>query len=211
MRAKDIMSSPVLTVASSTTVKEAASLLASHGFTAAPVVDEDDRLVGVVTEADLVRDRIPRDPRSLIHPETHGTGHGVAHTVGEVMSTPAASMSPGSDVADVAAGLLGAGHRSMPIVDGSRVVGIVTRRDLLRTIARDDEAVAKDVRHRLEIYGGSDRWTVRVADGVVTIDDEYDDETDRHVATVLARAVPGVASASCDRRASVAGTRRSHE
>ncbi|MBC6445823.1 CBS domain-containing protein [Actinokineospora xionganensis] len=211
MRAKDIMSSPVLTVGTSTTVKEAASLLASHGFTAAPVVDEDDRLVGVVTEADLVRDRLPRDPRSLIHPGAQATGPAVAHSVGEVMSTPVTSMNPGADVADLAAALLGAGHRSMPIVEGSHVVGIVTRRDLLRTIARDDEAVAKDVRHRLEIYGGRGRWSVRVADGAVTIDDEHDDATDRHVATVLARAVPGVVSATCDRRVSVAGTRRSGE
>jgi CBS domain-containing protein len=80
----------------------------------------------------------------------------------------------------------------MPIVDGSRVVGIVTRRDLVRTLARDDQSIAADVQHRLAMYGGSSRWTVDVHDGGVAIGDEFDDATDRHVAAVLAEAVPGV-------------------
>jgi CBS domain-containing protein len=58
MRARDIMTSPVITVRPAMTIKEAARLLATHGFTALPVVDDDERLIGIVTEADLVRDRI---------------------------------------------------------------------------------------------------------------------------------------------------------
>jgi hypothetical protein len=77
--------------------------------------------------------------------------------------------------------------RSIPIVDGSRVVGIVTRRDLMRMLARDDHAIAADVRHQLAMYGGPDRWTVEVHDGAVAIGDEFDSPTDRHVAAVLAR------------------------
>jgi CBS domain-containing protein len=92
--------------------------------------------------------------------------------------------------------LLEAGHRSMPIVDGTRLVGIVTRRDIVRVIARDDRNIAADVARRLEIYGGDGRWHVDVHDGVVSIGDEFDDPTDRHVATVLAEAVPGVVRAT---------------
>jgi osmotically-inducible protein OsmY len=80
----------------------------------------------------------------------------------------------------------------MPIVDGSRVVGIVTRRDLVRVLAREDQAIATDIRHRLANYSGLNRWTVDVHDGVVNIGGEYHDPTDRHVAVVLAEAVPGV-------------------
>jgi CBS domain-containing protein len=101
-------------------------------------------------------------------------------------------MGPGTDVAVLAKALLDAGNRSMPIVDGSRVIGIVTRRDIVRVIARDDHTIAEDVRRRLEIYGGDRRWRVEVSDGTVAIGDQFDDETDRHVATVLAQAVPGV-------------------
>ncbi len=196
MRARDIMSSPVLTVHPETSIKQAASLLAARGFTALPVVDGDERLVGIVTEADLVRDRIPPDPRAHILPGYRESGGPVTTTVGEVMSTPVTAMGPGTDVALLAEALLDAHQRSMPIVDGSRVVGIVTRRDIVRTVARDDETIAGDVRHRLEVYGGPDRWRVDVHDGVVTIGDRLDDESDRHVATVLAEAVPGVTRAS---------------
>jgi CBS domain-containing protein len=200
MRARDIMTTPVAAVRPEVHVKEAAAVLAANGFTALPVIDDGDRLVGIVTEADLVRDRIPLDPRARCHP-----GEALATvdttTVGEVMTSPAVAMGPGTDVAVLAKTLLDAGYRSMPIVDGSRLVGIVTRRDIVRVIARDDRTIAEDVRHRLEIYSGHQRWEVEVHDGMVTIGDQFDGdqgdvETDRHVATVLAEAVPGVVRAT---------------
>lgn len=197
MRARDIMTSPVITVTPDTTIKQAAGLLATRGFTAVPVVDDDDRLVGIVTEADLVRNRIPRDPRAHILPGYQQATGPVTTTVGEVMTTPVTGMGPGTDVAVLATALLDAGQRSMPIVDGSRVVGIVTRRDIVATVARDDATVADDVRHRLELYGGGPgRWRVECHEGVVTIGDRFDDETDRHVVSVLAEAVPGVVRAN---------------
>jgi CBS domain-containing protein len=195
MRARDIMTAPVITVRPESAVKEAAVLLADHGFTALPVLDEDNRLVGIVTEADVVRDRVPRDPRTLIHVD-HPDAVPVATTVREVMTAPVTTMEPGTDVALLGKALLESGYRSVPIVEGSVVVGIVTRRDIVRAIARDDVTIAADVRHRLEIYGGDRRWHVEVRDGVVSIADEFDDEADRHVAKVLAEAVPGVTRAT---------------
>jgi hypothetical protein len=53
----------------------------------------------------------------------------------------------------------------MPIVDGSRLVGILTRRDLVRALAHDDRAIAADIRRRLRTCGGADRWSVEVHDG----------------------------------------------
>jgi CBS domain-containing protein len=195
MRARDIMTTPVTTVRPETPIKDAAAVLAVNGFTALPVVDGDDRLIGIVTEADLMRDRVPRDARALCHPGEEMITVATT-TVGEVMTTPAIAMGPGTDVAVLAKALLDAGNRSMPIVDGSRLIGIVTRRDIVRVIARDDHTIADDVRHRLEIYGGDRRWRVEVRDGIVAIGDQFDDETDRHVATVLAEAVPGVVRAT---------------
>lgn len=195
MRARDIMTSPVFTVRAGTTVQQAAALLATRGFTALPVVDDDDRLIGIVTEADLVRDRFPRDPRSLIHDGPHAEPGSAAETVGEVMTTPVTAMGPGTDLAELTKALLDARLRSMPIVDGSRVIGIVTRRDLVRVVGRDDAAIARDVRHKLEIYGGPNRWEVDVHGGVVSIADQFDDKNDHHVATALAEAVPGVVCA----------------
>ncbi|MET9262019.1 CBS domain-containing protein [Amycolatopsis sp. NPDC004079] len=190
MRARDLMSAPVWTVDPQTPVKEAAEILSEHGFTALPVVD-DDRLIGIVTEADLIRGCIPVETRSAYphHSEAAET------TVGAVMTSPATAMSSGTDVADLCQALVDARIRAMPIVDGSRVIGIVTRGDVVRVLAREDSAIAADVRHRLEIYGGTGRWKVEVHDGIVRIVDLFDDETDRHVATLLALAVPGVVGA----------------
>jgi CBS domain-containing protein len=198
MRARDVMSTPVITVTPETSVKQAAVLLSSHGFTALPVVDDDDHLIGIVTEADIVRDRFPRDPRyrhaytNYIAGTVDDSVPSVTATVGAVMTTPVTAAETNTDVADLVTAMLDNSVRSMPIVEGSRLVGIVTRRDLVRALARDDQAIAADVRRRLRMYGGPGRWSVEIHEGQVLIGDEFDGATDRHVATVLAEAVPGV-------------------
>ncbi|MEC3982393.1 CBS domain-containing protein [Amycolatopsis sp. H20-H5] len=195
MRVRDLMSVPVITVTPGTPVKQAASMLADKGFTALPVVDDDECLIGIVTEADLLRDRFPRDARyhNASDPDnSEDATRSPAMSVGEVMTTPVTAMGAGTDVVELVIAMLDSRLRSMPIVDGSRVVGIITRRDLVRVIARDDRTIAADVRHRLAEYGEPGRWTIAVAGGVVEIGDEFDNETDRHVATILAESVPGV-------------------
>ncbi|MFD2395753.1 CBS domain-containing protein [Prauserella oleivorans] len=92
-------------------------------------------------------------------------------------------------------------HRTVPVVDSGRLVGIVTRSDVVRALSRDDESIAREIRRRLTVYGGPDRWEVDVADGVVTIGDTRDSPEDRHVATLLAESVPGVVRAEAVHRA----------
>ncbi|AHH95888.1 CBS domain-containing protein [Kutzneria viridogrisea] len=191
MRAQDVMSSPVVVLRQDLPVKQAAAVLADKGFTSAPVVDEDGRLIGMVTEADVLRDRVPVDPRSRIWGAVTKQAQPAA-TVGEVMSTPAVAIPPGTDCSAIARMMLDDHVRSMPVVDGAEVVGIVTRRDLLRVIAREDAVIRSAVCSRLADYGGADRWTVTVQDGVVHIIDDLDDDTDRHVAQIIAEAVLGV-------------------
>jgi CBS domain-containing protein len=199
MLARDVMTTPVTTVTADTRVKKAAGLLASGGFTALPVVDAEGRLLGIVSEADLVRGRFPRDPRALITAQRDvAQPPTAAATVGEVMTSDVIRAAPGTDVVDLVTTMLAQHVRSVPVVDdqgGGRLLGIVTRRDLVRALARDDDAIAAAVRHRLETYGGCDRWTVEVHEGQVRIGDELDDPTDRHVAVVLAQSVPGVVAA----------------
>ncbi|GAA3434950.1 CBS domain-containing protein [Kutzneria kofuensis] len=202
MRAQDVMSSPVITARPEQPVKEIAALLARRGFTSAPVVD-DGRLVGMVTEADVLRDRIPVDARTRIWQDDDVETH-PAQTVAEVMSTPAVAITPGTDASVIARMMLDDNVRAVPVVDGgSGVVGIVTRRDLLRVIATDDTTVLIAVRSRLAAYGGADRWSVTVHDGVVDIVDDFDDATDRHVAQVIAESVPGTTEVRVRSRAAV--------
>jgi CBS domain-containing protein len=197
MRAQDLMSHPVVTVGPQDTARDAAALLARHGFTALPVVNANGELVGIVTEADVMRGRILPDPRNN-HDRPTEPPQTAPQTVGEVMTTDVVVMTIGSDLAEVARSMLDGPLRAIPIVEqtpaGQRLVGILTRRDLMRCIGREESLVAADIRHRLEIYGGPGRWTVDVHGGHVTITDTHDDPTDLHVAHVLAAAVPGVAS-----------------
>ena len=190
MRAKDLMTTPVVTVRLDTPAKEAARLLASRGFTALPVVD-DETVLGVVTEADLIDGQILPDPRSLIGDDPPPPPAPRAHLVADAMTNDPVVVASTTDAVEVARVMLERHLRTLPVVDDGRLAGIVTRRDLLRTIARHDRDIAQDVRHRLAIAcRGS--WNVDVTDGVVTLSSDRADASERHVAQVVAAALPGV-------------------
>nr|CEL19748.1 CBS domain containing protein [Kibdelosporangium sp. MJ126-NF4]CTQ96973.1 CBS domain containing protein [Kibdelosporangium sp. MJ126-NF4] len=189
-----MMTTAVVTVEASTSAKEAAKLLVDNGFTTLPVIGHDGALVGVVTDADILRDRIGVDPRALMHEDwpVHAEERPIPPTVGEVMTAEVVTRGPHTDAAQLAEDMLGCHLRAITIVDGGKLVGIVTRHDLLRTIARDDAAIAQDVRHHLCRAFRRGDWSATVTDGVATLVDEYGDESDRHIADVIASAVPGV-------------------
>jgi CBS domain-containing protein len=206
MQARQIMSTPVVTVRPETTARDAATLLLEHRITAAPVVDADGELIGMVSEGDLVVDRFGHDPRSRLRPvEDEPPG---PQTVGEVMSTPVVALGPSADAADLAKTMLDADVRSVPIVEGATVVGIVSRRDLLRTLVRDDDAIRADVLDRLAGYGdASDRWDVQVTDGTVVLVGGTQGD-DGRAAIAIARTVPGVASVHIARHRTAESHRR---
>jgi CBS domain-containing protein len=192
MRARDVMTRTVVTVRPGDFARHAAGLLADHGFTMLPVVDDAGIFVGVVTEADVLRNRLPVDPRTLVHGTPVPARPAPAPHVEEVMSQPALVATPSTDVAALSDEMVARDARSVPVTDGARLVGVVTRRDLLRAISRDDALVEAEVRHKLGLVADPNRWTVSVNDGVASIVDSMDDPTDRHVADVLARAIAGV-------------------
>ena len=191
MQARQIMTSPVVTVRSDTTVREAATLLLENRITAAPVLDAGGELIGIVSESDLVVDRFGHDPRNQVRPvqdEPPGP-----QTVGEVMTTPVIALGPSADAADLAQTMLGSDVRSVPIVEGATVIGIVSRRDLLRTLVRDDDAIRTEVVDRIADYRDPDgTWDVQVTDGAVLIVGDLGDDARAELA--LARTVPGVGS-----------------
>jgi CBS domain-containing protein len=132
MLVREIMSSPAVTISSASTVRHAARTLHDRGFTALPVLDEDGRLIGIVSEADLLDGRVEPDDRRRRPDRPHRQRRG--DTVAEVMSSPVESLTPGADVADAAEIMLDERIRCLPVVDGHAVVGVITRRDLLGTI-----------------------------------------------------------------------------
>ena len=121
--AADVMTAEgLVTVPSTASTERAADLLTRHRFTALPVVD-GDRLCGIVSEADLVHD--PLDGRRLPHPRT----------VAAAMTTDVVTLPRGAPLSELDRLLSGRGLRVVPIVDGHRLVGVVSRGDLLRAAA----------------------------------------------------------------------------
>jgi len=195
------MTRAVVTACPLTPVKEAAEVLVTNGFTTLPVVDADGLLVGVVTEADLLSGRIGVDARALVHSDWPvRPSVAPAATVGGVMTTDVIFRGPHADAAELAQIMLRDRLRAIPIVTDGQLVGIVTRRDLLRTIARSDDDIAKDVRHHLERCFQRGDWSATVRDGVVTLVDDFGDQSEQHIATVVASAIPGVTDVSVTTR-----------
>lgn len=178
MRARDIMSRPVVSVDTHSTVREAVTALTEHGFASVPVVDENDRVVGIFTETDALR--------------AEGRG---AEPVTSAMHTPVEVTAPDTDVTVIAERMLATGLRSLPVVEEGLLVGIVARRDLLRTMVRTDDVITANVRALLDRYAGSRRhWEVHVTAGETTIRGDFADEPERTIVAALARTVPGVSA-----------------
>ncbi|HEY0639042.1 MAG TPA: CBS domain-containing protein, partial [Pseudonocardiaceae bacterium] len=155
------------------------------GFTALPVVDDDGALVGIVTEADVLRGRVRPDPRSRPAADRPDP----PRAVGEVMTVPVVTVRPGTDLAEVAALMVEHGRRALPVLDGDILAGIVTRRDLVRCLGRDDAGLAAEVRRRLALLDGPGHWTVVADAGLVTLAGHG---SGPGTAASLAGAVPGV-------------------
>ncbi|SHH33269.1 CBS domain-containing protein [Jatrophihabitans endophyticus] len=192
MRAGDIMTREVVTVTPQTPVNQAIALLTRHAIASLPVV-EDGEVVGIVSEPDLLRNRLPHDPAATMRPRPDGPDPG--RTVEDVMNEPVLCLPTTADAADVAQVLLDNHVRAVPIVDGADLVGIVSRRDLLRLAQRDDRAIAAAVVDLLDRFAEGTRttgWRVQADDGIVTVAGTFVDQREEGAVYALAHSVPGV-------------------
>lgn len=199
MQARDVMTREVVTVGPDTSAKYAGELMAEHGFAALPVVDPDNnRLLGIVAEADVLRDRIPEDPRLHLRRDTDQHEEVVPLLVRGVMTTTVRSVEPSADIADVARLFVDGHLRSVPVLEDGVVVGIVSRRDVLRTLVRADADIRFDALRLVEGYTGDlGCWDVRVAEGVTTVRrtqgiPEVSHAVEEFALQRLVRTVPGV-------------------
>lgn len=141
-KVKDVMTRSVVTLDPDDSVHAAARSLARHGISGAPVVREG-KVVGVITESDIVRAVLPPAPSEeglaaleLLTHTDEASPRSAAKTVAEAMSTLVVEISPEESVRNAAAQMEQRGVNRLPVVgpDGS-LVGIVSRADIVRLIA----------------------------------------------------------------------------
>ncbi|MFE3945490.1 CBS domain-containing protein [Streptomyces sp. NPDC059118] len=165
----DLMTDEVVSVVSLTSFKEVAKLLAQHDISGLPVLDDEDRVLGVVSESDLL------SRQGAGHPVTDATApSGAEFTAAEIMSTPAVTVHAEESAPEAARLMTRSGVERLPVVDDEdRLVGIVTRRDLLRVFLRPDAEIRGRVIQDVLVSAmglGADAVTVHVVDGVVTLE-----------------------------------------
>ncbi|GAA2272014.1 CBS domain-containing protein [Streptomyces atrovirens] len=180
----EVMTDEVVEARPDTSFKEPARLLDRHRISGVPVVDHDDKVVGVVSGADLIRRRASR------------SGHARTTTVDDLMSAPAVTVHPEQRVADAARVMERHRVDRLPVADEEdRLIGIATRRDLLRVFLRTDEEI------RLDVIDGvltramrlpADAAAVSVRDGMVTLEGQLERRGDIPFAIRLTWRVDGV-------------------
>lgn len=144
MKAESVMTSPVIALQPSMSVKQAGRVLVGHAISSAPVLDSDARLVGMLTEADILALQTAEDPRDQISRDDSADGH-VPLTVAEIMSADVLAVSPDTDAGEIARLMLDRHLRCLPVVAADTVVGVVSRRDLLRALVRPDADIRTDL------------------------------------------------------------------
>ena len=188
MLVREVMTAPAVTVSERATVKEAISLLDRHDIAALPVLDARGQLVGVVSEADVIRETVLPDPRVRDLPVRLTTTPVLAR-VADVMSNHPLTVTGGTELATAADLLTSTVVKSLPVVEHGRVVGMLSRRDIIRVLARQDDRIEADLDELIR-QDGQD-WMVQVADGIVTVEGPATDAEER-LAEVLVCSVPGV-------------------
>ncbi|WP_225829908.1 CBS domain-containing protein [Streptomyces sp. NK08204] len=200
-----VMTDDVVTVRHDTPFKEVVRLLRGHGISGLPVIDEDDKVIGVISETDLMR-RQARAPESGggfaawvrgLHLGTGGSAaRGRTRTAGELMSAPAVTVPAQAVLSEAARLMTRHGVERLPVVDEEdRLVGIVTRRDLLQVFLRPDDEIRRAVQGEVfadALWLSPDIVDVGVDDGVVTLTGQLERRGDVSAAVGLTRRVDGV-------------------
>jgi CBS domain-containing protein len=177
---KDVMTTHVVAVKKDTSFKEMATRLRQHRVSAFPVVDDDGKVVGVVSEADMLTKEAlvasaglrPDPPAQLPH-RTEFIKAG-ATMAADLMSTPPVTISPEELVTSAARLMYSFKVKRLPVVDeGNRLVGIVSRADVLSVYGRPDAEIQVEIQDLVRLnqaFVASDRFAVSVKNGVVTLE-----------------------------------------
>jgi CBS domain-containing protein len=201
MKISELMHRDVVSVSPETTLKEVAALLVQHRISGVPVCLADGRVAGVVSEADiLVKEQAEPLELSGVLGRLLDSAYGdherfEARTAGDAMTSPAITVSPQQDVAEAARLMTSKRVNRLPVVEGSTLVGIVTRADLVRAFDRSDVELAEEIAGDVlleTLWIDPDSIALEVEDGVVTLGGRVETRTIAEIVAAYVRRVPGV-------------------
>ena len=194
---KDVMTTRVIWVKQDATFKEMAAVLRQYRVSALPVVDDAGRVIGVVSDADLLAKKALADPgvmAEMLHRKDVRKAEGL--TAGDLMTHPAVTAAPGDPVEQAARMMHFMRVKRLPVVNsGGQLVGIVSRSDVLAVFDRPDEDIRKDIADTMllhEFLIDPRTFTVTVESGVVTMEGTPETAALGRALIRKARHVPGV-------------------
>ena len=200
----DVMTRTVIAVGQQATFKDITQNMCEWQVSAVPVLEADGRVIGVVSEADLLakeeyRDGFPtfNEPRERME-QLRKSG---ALTAGDLMTTPAVSVHDDAPLTEAARIMARKRVKRLPVVDGEgRLAGIVSRGDLLKVFLRTDEDIDEEITHEViaMLPSGSSHLRVQVEKGVATVSGDLTDSSLVPVAARLIRSVEGVVDVRFD-------------
>ncbi|MFI2457439.1 CBS domain-containing protein [Streptomyces sp. NPDC019539] len=196
---EDVMTKTVVAVALHARFKDIVTAMGRWNVTAVPVVDGKGRVVGIVSEADLLRTEELRGTDQVLTDRSPGAARAGAVRAEDLMSAPPVTIRAAATLPH-AARLMARRHvKRLPVVDAQGFLkGIVSRADLLKVFFRADDDIAAEVRDVLDrLFAGSGPG-VRVRDGVVTLGGAVGDSSLVPLACRLAQAVEGVVVVRCE-------------
>lgn len=203
MNVRELMTAEVLTVSPETSLKDVAAILAEHGISGLPVCDAEGRVLGVVSEGDILfkeqgtRERHGGALAWLVDSRLQDTAKQDARTAGEAMTSPPITITPDRPAAAAARIMLDRGVNRLPVVRDGTLVGIVTRADLVRAFTRADEEIVAEIRDdvlRRALWLEPDSVEITVQRGEVELAGEIEAKSDVEVLKKLVQRIPGVVS-----------------
>ncbi|KOU61704.1 CBS domain protein [Streptomyces sp. MMG1533] len=202
-----VMTTDVVRAEYGTPFKEVARRLADHRISGLPVVDEDDKVIGVISETDLVMrqaatpdpyEQPRRRPRlvALTRSARRQAAKAKARTAGQLMTEPPVTVHADDTIVEAARTMAQRHVERLPVLDeAERLVGIVTRRDLLQVFLRPDSEIGREVVE--EVLVGA-LWLaprgidVSVTEGVVTLAGHMERKSETEIAVSMTRQIDGV-------------------
>lgn len=205
VRVEELMTRQVVSAREDTPFKDLVGMMLRNAVSGLPVVDAEDRLVGIVTEADLLMVKESRqqdDRRSFLQwflqpaQLKELSERTAALRAGDVMTTQVVTVSPDTPVQEAVRALLDAGVKRLPVVDEDRrVVGIASRRDLLRPFLRDDEEIRREIVDEVVVEAlwlDPSAIDVQVSEGVVHLKGTVELRSEKEILEKFVRRVDGV-------------------